>query len=418
MNKLIFIGNFVNDTIVNHKDLSISREQSFHDLLKSCETSRELNNTNVERNTALGGSVTYGSLASAAFGGTTSYIVTNLGTDIDDQYNRLICNDSQRGCISTQYVAPSATPNTAYQLNYYNNKKNRTLLLMEKGKRIDSAQCMQCLREQQPDAVFFVPVADEIDTDLIMDVLDGMKSLKTKPIIAFDIQGLLRTFVGTKVTTRPKDVMIERLKLIGNKLNADGFVSILKSEYGEAVAIVGDGHTDPATCSKLIRTEFGFTFSSVTMGGDGGFISSSTTGEVYIPTFKPEVVKDETGCGDTFLTCTILELLTTLSNKKKMTGTQNNASVANDSAPPVSAEDDVLGALGLTRDEIIHCIEVGSAGASFLVEQIGPNGFANRDRIIDRVTNGQRQAKSTYLQFNSPDQSARPSKPPKSTTHY
>jgi hypothetical protein len=33
---------------------------------------------------------------------------------------------------------------------------------------------------------------------------------------------------------------------------------------------------------------------------------------------------------------------------------------------------------------------VGSAAASFLVEKIGPEGFASRDQILDRIKNGER----------------------------
>jgi hypothetical protein len=33
---------------------------------------------------------------------------------------------------------------------------------------------------------------------------------------------------------------------------------------------------------------------------------------------------------------------------------------------------------------------VGSAAASFLVEKIGPEGFASRDQILDRIKHGER----------------------------
>ena len=33
---------------------------------------------------------------------------------------------------------------------------------------------------------------------------------------------------------------------------------------------------------------------------------------------------------------------------------------------------------------------VGSAAASFLVEKIGPEGFATREKILERIKNGER----------------------------
>ncbi|EFA86664.1 hypothetical protein PPL_00466 [Heterostelium album PN500] len=408
MNKLLLIGNFVNDIILIHEDLVLQRERSFTDFLRDSQLNgRDNKPGRVTKNTALGGSVTYASLASSAFGGATSYIVSTLGTDINDSYKTMIEPKTHptTGTINTDYIKKTDSNNTSYQLNYYNRKKNRTLLLMERGQSIGIEQCLRCLCEQQPDAISFVPIAGEIDVDLIVAVLEYIARMPTadaKPkIVAFDIQGLLRAFNEQRVTTHSREVMVERLTRIGYALKSAGVISILKAEYGEAVAIVcndngADTHNSstctattmstppitPGECAYLLRSQFHFTLVSVTMGGDGGFISSGVTGEQYIPTFKPVAVMDETGCGDTFLSCTILELLHTLSGK----------SMIDESAI------DPLDRYQLASEDIIHCLEVGSAGASFLVEQIGPNGFASRSTILDRVNNGQKQSKSIYLQ--------------------
>jgi len=427
MKKIVFIGNFVNDVILIHQDLILEREKSFNDLI-SLEKQQELNKNGGEqgkviKNDALGGSVTYGSLAATEFGDTVSYIVSTMGGDINHQFGQIIQNRQPH--IDLSYVDyDSQLKNTSYYLNYYNNKKNRTLSLMEKGKDIDPLKAINCISTIRPDAILFVPVSGELDEELVISVLDSIKEINNSsneqpylPIIAFDIQGFLRAFNGTKVITRPKHIMIQKLISISQALQGMGITSVVKAEYGEAAAIMGDH--DPATCAKLLRNNFGFTISSVTMGGDGGFVSSDQTQEVYIPTFKPDTVSDETGCGDTFLTCTILELLNLKNsnnnnNNNSNNNNNNNSNIIVSSSPPpphiihhynlnpklesnITNQKDKQGNSNkLTKKDILHCLEVGSAGASFLVEKMGPNGFAHRAKILERVEKGQKQIKRHY----------------------
>ncbi|KYQ89945.1 hypothetical protein DLAC_08515 [Tieghemostelium lacteum] len=436
MNKIVFIGNFVNDVILIHQDLVVDKEMSFQDIV-SLEKQMAYGNgtlqsnaTTAERITvakALGGSVTYGSLAATNFGSSKSYIVTSMGNDIIPEFKQLIERQSPNSIDLTYSSTDQNCKNTSYYLNYYNNKKNRNLSLMEKGKNIDPIKSCEAINEVRPDAILFVPVSDELDEELVIKVAQKIRDISTQspgycPVLAFDIQGFLRTFQGSKVTTRPKHIMIQKLISISQAFSGLNIITVVKAEYGEAAAIMGDH--DPATCARLIRENFGFSIVSITMGGDGGFISSTLTGEIYIPTFKPTQVTDETGCGDTFLTCTVLELLNTLKTKLlpnhfidgACENTQNTR--------------DILKERHFKADELLYCVQVGSAGASFLVEQLGPNGFANRDSILDRVKNGTKQLKQHYLQYNSPkndeisystaDQSANSTKQKvfKSTTSY
>ncbi|KAF2078577.1 hypothetical protein CYY_000077 [Polysphondylium violaceum] len=440
MKKIVFIGNFVNDVILIHQDLILHKEKSFSDLMDA-EKQKELNRNGgepgkVTKADALGGSVTYGSLAATEFGDTISYIVTTVGGDINHQFNSLIQNKQPH--IDLSFIEnDTQLKNTSYYLNYYNNKKNRTLSLMEKGKDIDAQKAIHCITTVRPDAILFVPVSGELDEELVVSVLESIKQINSStaaedaylPVIAFDIQGFLRAFNGTKVITRPKHIMIQKLISISQALRDMDIISVVKAEYGEAAAIMGDH--DPATCAKLLRSNFGFTISSVTMGGDGGFVSSDQTQEVYIPTFKPDTVCDETGCGDTFLTCTVLELLNVksispsiVSNNPNMVENKesqiksptklDNNTMATESQP---TEFDQQGTFklsplknSLSKKEILHCLEVGSAGASFLVEKMGPNGFADRNKILERVEKGKKQIKKHYQPFLCNSSTVQPDK--------
>ncbi|EGG17999.1 hypothetical protein DFA_06665 [Cavenderia fasciculata] len=429
--KLLFVGNFVNDVIINHRGLTIKRDRSFHDLdvskiikdyqqqqqqqqqqtsstsLASSASLTETETTDLTQsvgisdryeqsvNIVLGGSVTYGSLAASSFGGATSYVVSEVGSDINQQFTTLIDNNPH---INIDHVARSTeTKTSSYQLDYYNNHKSRSLSLKSKGSPIDPVACLQSINDIKPDAIFFVPVCAELDCAFVSNIVESIVNQPNQPqsqlyrptVVACDVQGFLRTFIGERVSTRPALEMDRILQVVGRSFSrlGDKTISIIKAEHGEAVAILGDH--DPGTCAKLLCDKYGFTVACVTMGGNGGFVSSSQTGQLYVPTFKPTQVADETGCGDTFLTCLVLELLSVVSQRNKQLAV---------STDPY----DKLCNLYLTGEDILHCVQVGSAGASFLVEQIGPNGFGDRTKIIDRVTKGEKQPKVQYLQWNKP----------------
>jgi len=151
-----------------------------------------------------------------------------------------------------------------------------------------------------------------------------------------------------------------------------GVVTFLKAEHSEAVLVLGQNLT-PKKCADKLRTEYGFPMVSVTMGPSGSYISSEQTGTIYVPTFQPDHVKDETGCGDVFLAATISEMLLSLENIK---------------IDPL--EDKPIYSY-LSKDDILRAVEYGSCAASYKVQKIGPEGLVSRDDIIKRVNLGIRQ---------------------------
>lgn len=72
----------------------------------------------------------------------------------------------------------------------------------------------------------------------------------------------------------------------------------------------------------------GFDIVSVTMGPLGSYLSSTNSAEVYVPTFKPAVVKDETGCGDTFLASAVLEMLYSQAENRVSESTSNHLGIS------------------------------------------------------------------------------------------
>jgi sugar/nucleoside kinase (ribokinase family) len=342
------IGNFVNDVIVKASDGGV-------------ETTTR----------ATGGSVTYGSLAAATYG-CSPRVITTVGDDLPEGFLKTL---EAQNIIFVGDIKPGK--NTSYKL-YYDANYNRTLSLMEKGFPIQVNDVLKNIGK--PDAIFFVPIAAEFDETLLIDVVSSL--LRTHadtsyhPIVAMDVQGFIRTFVGKRVSTRSTVDMIAKFKTL-SVLQGLGVTTILKAEYAEASAIVGP--LDPKEAALQLRKDFGFDIVSVTMGPLGGYLSSSLTGEVYVPTFKPKGVMDETGCGDTFLTTAVLELLHAQKQNKDA------------SAHGVfHAKAHVQTHLAVTSGQLLHAFLVGSAAASFLVECIGPQGFATREKLLERISSGER----------------------------
>eukprot|EP01113_Clastostelium_recurvatum_P017288 TRINITY_DN2023_c0_g1_i1.p1 TRINITY_DN2023_c0_g1~~TRINITY_DN2023_c0_g1_i1.p1 ORF type:complete len:362 (+),score=87.65 TRINITY_DN2023_c0_g1_i1:43-1128(+) len=339
----VFIGNFVNDVIVITKD---GRETS---------------------SVATGGSVTYGSLAASTYG-VTPRVISIVGSDFPPEFLARLKDEHKIDVTSGIRTCDGKT--TSYRL-HYDEAGKRTLKLEEKGHEITIADVEGSIGT--PDALFFVPVAAEFDDQFVLDAMTllasraksspphASSSSHRTPVVGLDVQGFLRTFEGKRVLTRDREVMLHKLKVLGSVAASAGAFVILKTEHGEAEAILGP--MDPASCAKELRTRFGFSIVSVTMGGLGGYLSSEATGEVYVPTFTPRTVTDETGCGDTFLAGLVLELLHQAQEAK--------CTIA-----------------GLSGDGVLYAAKMGSAAASFCVESLGPSGFQSRDRVAERVRDG------------------------------
>ncbi|MFB9844868.1 PfkB family carbohydrate kinase [Mucilaginibacter ginsenosidivorans] len=123
-------------------------------------------------------------------------------------------------------------------------------------------------------------LAGDISTDFI-------RSLAGKGKISLDAQGYLRKVEGQKVY--PIDWP--------EKQEALQYVDILKADEAEMSVLTG--YSDVERGVKVLA-EWGVKEAVITNGSHGSTIYNA--GVFYnIPAYKPEVVEDATGCGDTYM---------------------------------------------------------------------------------------------------------------------
>lgn len=350
-----FVGNFVNDVVIR----CVGEEERVSH--------------------ATGGSVTYGPLAAVQFGCDPPKIISKVGNDLSQEF----LEGLRKKEVILDAVDIIDGKSASYKL-YYNKLNQRTLSLKEKGFSIPTDFVIKNIGK--PEAIFFVPVAAEFNEDLVIDVMKNMKDTfkddeDYRPIVALDAQGFVRDFEGSRVITISQEEMIKKFIKLA-ELQKHGSITMLKAEYAEAIVVVGK--LSPQECGRELRTKYGFTIVAITLGHLGSYVSSEITGELYIPAFKANQVLDETGCGDTFLTCCVLELLLHKRNVMFSPGGRPTGGILSQ----------------YRKEDIEQAMLVGSAAASFLVEQIGPEGFATRDKILERIKNGQRTDEEGAVNFS------------------
>lgn len=123
-------------------------------------------------------------------------------------------------------------------------------------------------------------LAKDIPVELIAD-------LSARSIVSLDVQGYLRAVANEKV------IAVDWI----NKREALSYVSILKASETEAATLTGDSNMKTAA-RKLV--DWGVKEVIITCGSKGSLIYDGV--QFYkIPAYKPTIVKDATGCGDTYM---------------------------------------------------------------------------------------------------------------------
>jgi sugar/nucleoside kinase (ribokinase family) len=123
-------------------------------------------------------------------------------------------------------------------------------------------------------------LADDISTELI-------KTLAAKGRVSLDVQGYLRKLEDNKVHATDWPDKIEALQ----------YIDILKADIAELQALTGKNDV-----SEGIKVAAGWGVKEVviTNGSQGSLIYSD--GVFYtIPAYRPPVIVDATGCGDTYM---------------------------------------------------------------------------------------------------------------------
>jgi len=178
-----------------------------------------------------------------------------------------------------------------------------------------------------PKAIHLGAVMGELSLELLSHLPDTLVSI--------DAQGVLRKRAEDGSTI-----------LSMNETAARFFkrADILKFSIEEAKA--ASSELDPASAASMLRDEYGgIVF--VTLGEKGAYLADGTVS--FVPAFHANTV-DPTGAGDTFCAAFLSEYL-------KCNDTKRAARFA-------------------------------SAAASFVVEKKGPNGFASRNDVLERMTRG------------------------------
>jgi sugar/nucleoside kinase (ribokinase family) len=123
-------------------------------------------------------------------------------------------------------------------------------------------------------------LADDIPVELI-------KALAAKGRVSLDVQGYLRKVVNHKVY--PTDWL--------QKKEALQYVNIVKADEAELHALTS--RANPRDGARLLA-DWGVLEAVITNGSQGSFIYSD--GIFYaIPAYRPKIVVDATGCGDTYM---------------------------------------------------------------------------------------------------------------------
>ncbi len=123
-------------------------------------------------------------------------------------------------------------------------------------------------------------LADDMSTDLI-------KALSKKGRVSLDAQGFLRKVENQKVL--PVDWP--------DKIGALQYVDILKADEAEMSVLTG--HQEVSKGARILA-DWGAKEVVITNGSKGSTIYSD---DIFynIPAYRPEVVVDATGCGDTYM---------------------------------------------------------------------------------------------------------------------
>ncbi len=173
-------------------------------------------------------------------------------------------------------VQPSA--HTVYFENIYaENQDQRTQNVLAKADSFD----IEPLQNVNAQIFHLGPLlADDISTELI-------KYLAAKSRVSLDVQGYLRKVVNKKVHAVDWPGKKEALQ----------YVTIVKADVAELQALTGCATTEQGV---RLLADWGVKEVVVTNGSGGSVIYSE--GVFYtIPAYRPQIVADATGCGDTYM---------------------------------------------------------------------------------------------------------------------
>jgi len=213
---------------------------------------------------------------------------------------------------------------TSYML-VYGDGGERQLVLIAKAPPIETAEIPESLSSK---IIHVSPIAGEISYD-VMERLRRHSSL-----LSLDPQGFLRRFDKDGRTFLGK---LDNLRILRK-------IDVFKASEGEIKAVMGK--TEIYRAIRLVH-KLGVNVVIVTRGKKSTMLSFN--GKIYsVPTAESKVVVDTTGAGDVFIGAFLVEYI--------------------------------------RGEDPIWCSCVGSASASYVIEEVGPRGFKSQSEVYRRAT--------------------------------
>ena len=264
-----------------------------------------------------GGPAVHTSLTASSLGART-YILSKVGTDFGTSRRKWL---RQMG-VRTRFLKVRSTPTTRFEIRYL--KQRRSLKLVSKCGSIDQSDLPERLRIR---SLHIGPVIGEVP-EMVARLLASRSA-----VTSLDPQGYLRR-IG-------RDGRVLRRSWLDRTLLRK--VDVLRGSSDELRMMIG-GMSSRNALLKLKR--LGPSVCILTRGGHGSDLLCDE-GLLQIPAFKPEIIVDPTGAGDSFSGAFLKEYS--------------------------------------ASKEPIWSACVGTAAASIKVETSGPCFIRDRSRLIERA---------------------------------
>jgi sugar/nucleoside kinase (ribokinase family) len=273
----------------------------------------------------LGGAVAFVSLAAERLG-VKAAVISRVGGDFPDAYMQQL---REAGVDTSGVVKGAATERTtSFELTYNDDLSSRALRLRQMGEPIQVSDLPKSLCAK---IIHIAPIASEISFEVVKKLRSYCDCLSIDP------QGMTRRF--------SKDGSVSCCSQMNKRILP--MVNIYKSSLDEIQVLTGQKEVEAAL--EAVHA-LGPEIVIATMGDVGSVVLAE--GKMYtVPACKPTRVVDPTGAGDVFIGAFLAEF----------TG----------------------------RKEPFWCACVGSAAASFVVEDVGSRFFGSKGEIY-------RQAQAAY----------------------
>ena len=231
--------------------------------------------------------------------------------------------------------------NTNFLLDYINH--SRTLILKSRSPDLKFEDIPSVYLLNPPQIIVLAPLCNEISYEYVSKIVKAFPNA----YIGIDLQGFIRNIDASgNVYYIREDSTISNLTKI---INLIGDRLILKGSEIEMKILSNEEEPD-----KIMNSCDEFNNNAIyimTMGEAASMVMKCGENVIKVPAYRPKRVVDETGPGDVYLAIFLYEFINS----------------------------------GMSWKEVEDIAHIASAAASFLVEEIGPDGFETKKKVMKRV---------------------------------